>query len=399
MPHLIKAHDHADIRLWAELEEIESDALEQIKNVARLPIIHGHIAVMPDVHYGIGATVGTVIASRYAVIPAAVGVDIGCGMCAFQTNLKAEDLPDSLAPLRKAIEKRIPVGMNSHRNYEFGGTTYEKKIEKHLRDVERVCEGRFGGKEGGKSGKQIGTLGGGNHFIELCLDGDKQVWLMLHSGSRNIGNEIAKIHIGKAKKLSKKKGIDLPDHDLAWFEDGTPEFESYVEDVFWAQEYARYNREVMAELIFKTLRDKFFPQLAIQGKVVNCHHNYIARETYNNEELLVTRKGAVRAGTEDWAIIPGSMGARSFIVTGKGNPESFSSCSHGAGRAMSRNKARKVFSKEDLVRATEGVECRKDLGVLDEIPGAYKNIDQVIQQQSDLIEVRYTLKQILCVKG
>ncbi|MBK8726300.1 MAG: RtcB family protein [Holophagaceae bacterium] len=378
----------APIKMWTPVHEVESQALTQLKNIAALPWVFKHVAVMPDVHFGKGATVGSVIAMKDAVAPAAVGVDIGCGMAALKTNLMASDLPESLKALRLGIERAIPVGFNQHRDPL-------NILERHplwdeFEDLDDRVQNLFG-----KARRQAGTLGGGNHFIEVCLDQGQGVWIMLHSGSRNIGNELAKIHIEVARKLTHNQG--LPDRDLAVFLKGTKEMAAYRRDLFWAQRYAFLNREAMLDLM-KVVMKAHFPEVAFEAPIL-CHHNYVSEEVHFGEEVLVTRKGAIRAGRGEWGIIPGSMGARSFIVQGKGNPESFESASHGAGRKMSRNAAKKHFSVEDLARQTEGVECRKDGGVLDEIPGCYKDIEQVMRNQADLVEIRFELKQVLCVKG
>ncbi|MEM7136643.1 MAG: RtcB family protein [Myxococcota bacterium] len=376
------------VRLWTQANEVESSALDQLKNIAALPWVFKHVAVMPDVHFGKGATVGSVIAMKDAVSPAAVGVDIGCGMAAVRTNLTSHDLPESLALLRHRVEKAIPVGFNQHDRV----AKYAEKLPlwKGFHDLTDKVQDRLG-----KARKQMGTLGGGNHFIELCVDTDDQVWLMLHSGSRNIGKTLAEIHIGRAKKLS--HNAELPDPDLAVFLAGTREMEDYRRDLFWAQRYAKHNREVMLRL-YQDVLLKLFPKAKFD-KAVACHHNYVSEEFHFGEEVLVTRKGAISARSGEMGIIPGSMGTRSYIVRGLGNPESFRSASHGAGRRMSRGKAKRSFSLEDLKTQTEGVECRKDRTVIDEIPGAYKDIDQVMANQRDLVEVVAQLKQVMCVKG
>jgi len=376
------------IRLWTTVEEVESGALDQLRNVAALPWVFKHVAVMPDVHYGKGATVGSVIAMKNAVAPAAVGVDIGCGMAAVETTLTASDLPDSLALLRHRIEQAIPVGFAGHDSVcKYAEKQRLWKEFHHLTDkVQDLL---------GKARKQMGTLGGGNHFIELCLDDAQRVWLMLHSGSRNIGKTLAEIHIGRAKKLA--HNAKLPDRDLAVFLAGTPEMDEYRRDLFWAQRYARANRKVMLRL-YQDVVAKLFPQARF-AEPITCHHNYVAEEVHFGEEVLVTRKGAISARAGEMGIIPGSMGTRSYIVRGLGNPESFHSASHGAGRRMSRGAAKRHFSVDDLRAQTSGVECRKDHAVLDEIPGAYKDIEQVMKNQSDLVEVVAELKQVLCVKG
>jgi tRNA-splicing ligase RtcB len=383
------------VKLWAPIHEVDSMALDQLQLVAQLPWVFHHVAVMPDVHAGKGCTVGSVIAMKDAVAPAAVGVDIGCGMGAIRTSLKASDLPDDLKPLRLAIEANIPVGFNSHEDGGFKGSNHATLVKtgklfdrfKDLIQGDRV--------DFAKAKKQLGTLGGGNHFIEVCLDTDDTVWLMLHSGSRNIGKELAEIHIEIAQELAHNERI--PDRDMAVFLSGTPEMKAYRHDLFWAQEYAFLNRLVMFERLLKVVEDVVGP--FTNDAPILCHHNYVAEELHFGEQVFVTRKGAINAGAGQLGIIPGSMGAKSFIVRGLGNPESFESASHGAGRKMSRGKAKKNFTLDDLATQTAGVECRKDQGVLDEIPGAYKDIDQVMANQADLVEIVHTLKQVLCVKG
>jgi tRNA-splicing ligase RtcB (3'-phosphate/5'-hydroxy nucleic acid ligase) len=395
MPSITIKGDRVPIRLWAPAHEVESEALRQLKAVASLPWVAHHVAVMPDVHVGKGATVGSVIALRGAVAPAAVGVDIGCGMAAVETSLRAQDLPDDLKELRLAIEDAIPVGRESHASAAWEVASPE------LAARGAALMGRFAELEpkvqsfAGRASVQLGTLGGGNHFIEVCLDTDDAVWLMLHSGSRYIGAALAERHMERARKLFHNQS--LPDPDLAVFLAGTPLFDAYRRDLYWAQEYAALNRAVMLERLKDVVR-AFFRRVTF-GKPVSCHHNYVAEERHFDEELLVTRKGAIRAGAGELGIIPGSMGTKSYIVRGKGNPLSFESASHGAGRRMSRARAKKTFSLADFQRQTEGVECRKDAGVIDEAPKAYKNIDQVMEQQSDLVEIVAELKQVVCVKG
>jgi len=377
-----------DVRIWAPLHEVESSALTQLRNVASLPWCFHHVAAMPDVHYGKGATVGSVIALKNAVSPAAVGVDIGCGMMAVKTNLSAEDLPDSLKTLRHSIERGIPVGFNRHKEPVkgvdrlnlWGRFKHLDKKVKSLRDTALV---------------QCGTLGGGNHFIELCLDEAGTVWLMLHSGSRRIGMQLAEIHIKIAKKLA--HNANLPDPDLAVFLAGTPAMNDYRRDLYWAQEYALENRKTMMR-IYKEQMLRAFPHIKFD-KPIQCHHNYVSEEVHYGEQVFVTRKGAIKAGNGDLGIIPGSMGASSYIVRGLGNPESFESASHGAGRRMSRGEAKRTFTVDDLKEQTKGVECRKDRSVVDEIPSAYKDIDQVMENQKDLVEVVAKLKQVMCIKG
>ncbi|MFE0045769.1 RtcB family protein [Streptomyces albireticuli] len=385
------------IRMWADPATVEGVAMQQLRNVSTLPWIQG-LAVMPDVHFGKGATVGSVIAMRGAVCPAAVGVDIGCGMSAVRTSLTAGDLPGDLSRLRSKIEEAIPVGFSMH----------DDPVDpRRLYGLPTAGWDDFWGRFDGvaeavkfrhsRALKQMGTLGSGNHFCEVCIDGQGSVWLMLHSGSRNIGKELAEYHIGEARKLSHNQG--LVDRDLAVFIADTPQMAAYRHDLFWAQEYARHNREIMMALFQDVVRKEFKKAKPTFEQVISCHHNYVAEERYEGVDLLVTRKGAIRAGSGEFGIIPGSMGTGSYIVKGLGNTASFNSASHGAGRRMSRNKAKKLFSERDLVEQTQGVECRKDRGVVDEIPAAYKPIEQVMEQQRDLVEVVAKLKQVVCVKG
>ncbi len=377
---------------WAN-HDLGHEETQMAKNVASLPFVFKHVALMPDVHLGKGALVGSVIATKDAVIPAAVGVDIGCGMAAIKTPFVAEQLEGKLKKIRLDIEAAIPLGFNQNKEVEkdtsnWQGWTHFKDLHRGVQDVQ------------GKAMKQLGSLGGGNHFIEVCLDTEDAVWLMLHSGSRNIGNRLAQCHISTAKELAKLAGNRLPDPDLAYFIAGTPEFAAYWRDLQWAQNYARYNRDVMMARFKRIVEKHLAGGKPIKPLLeVNCHHNYAEKEVHFGEDVYVTRKGAVRAREQDYGIIPGSMGAKSFIVKGKGNHASYCSCSHGAGRLMSRRKAKKQFSLDDLVTQTQGIECRKDGGVLDEIPGAYKPIDEVMNNQADLVEVVATLKQVVCVKG
>jgi len=376
--------------------EIEPEARLQLVNVSRLPIVHHHVAAMPDVHLGIGATVGSVIPTLRAIIPAAVGVDIGCGMMAARLSLTGNDLSEKeLRKLFDGISRHVPVGFAQHANARDGAKRFRKDLSKILEKNPGIDK-----RKGKKSSwaHQIGTLGGGNHFIEVCLDEADRVWVMLHSGSRGIGNAIGTYFIELAKKDAQKNNLALPDRDLAYFPEGAQHFDDYVEAVGWAQDYARANREEMMDLVLETMR-RHLPAFEVTGAAVNCHHNYVERETHYGEQVWLTRKGAIRARDGELGIIPGSMGARSYIVRGKGAAESFHSCAHGAGRRMSRNAARRAFTVSDLEKQTEGVVCRKDHGVLDEIPGAYKSIDEVMANQSDLVEVVHTLKQVLCVKG
>lgn len=385
------------IRMWTDPASVEEGALQQLRNVAGLPWIKG-LAVMPDVHYGKGATVGSVIAMRGAVCPAAVGVDIGCGMSAVKTSLTANDLPGDLSRLRSKIEQAIPVGRGLHADpvdpgalHGFGAGGWDDFWGR----FEGVAEAVRFRRE--RAGRQMGTLGSGNHMIEVCLDTDGSVWLMLHSGSRNIGKELAEHHIGVAQKLPHNQG--LVDRDLAVFVSDTPQMAAYRSDLYWAQEYAKYNRSIMMALLKDVIRKEFKKARPAFDTEISCHHNYVAEERYDGMDLLVTRKGAIRAGAGEFGIIPGSMGTSSYIVKGLGNEKAFNSASHGAGRRMSRTAAKRRFTVRDLEEQTRGVECRKDTGVIDEIPGAYKNIDQVMAQQRDLVEVVAKLKQFICVKG
>ncbi|MEU8551134.1 RtcB family protein [Streptomyces roseoverticillatus] len=385
------------IRMWTDPATVEDVAMQQLRNVSTLPWIKG-LAVMPDVHFGKGATVGSVIAMQGAVCPAAVGVDIGCGMSAVKTSLTANDLPGDLSRLRSKIEEAIPVGFSMH----------DDPVDpRRLHGLPTAGWDDFWGRFDGvaeavkfrqsRALKQMGSLGGGNHFIEFCLDESGSVWLMLHSGSRNIGKELAEFHIGEARKLSHNQ--NLVDRDLAVFIADTPQMAAYRHDLFWAQEYARHNREIMMALFKDVVRKEFKKAKPLFEQTISCHHNYVSEERYEGVDLLVTRKGAIRAGGGEYGIIPGSMGTGSYIVRGLGNEDSFNSASHGAGRRMSRNQAKKRFSERDLADQTRGVECRKDRGVVDEIPAAYKPIEQVMEQQRDLVEVVAKLKQIVCVKG
>jgi len=385
------------VRVWTD--DVEAEALKQLVNVSRLPFVFRHVAAMPDVHAGIGATVGSVIPTRGAIIPAAVGVDIGCGMGAVRLSLTASDLPDRLARVRGAIENAVPVGFDQHDARDALGhaakpfaRALDRIADKHpkLATMQKNFDETWV--------RQLGTLGGGNHFIEVCLDEEDRIWVMLHSGSRGIGNAIGRYFIERAREHCLKRDVRLPDRDLAWFDEGTPLFDDYVEAVGWAQDYAAANRREMMALVLEAL-GRVLPPFAATEEAINCHHNYVERERHFGESVLVTRKGAIRAGAGELGIIPGSMGAKSYIVRGRGDAESFSSCSHGAGRRMSRTEAKRRFSRADLEHQTAGVECRKDAGVIDEIPGAYKSIDEVMANQTDLVEVVHTLKQVVCVKG
>jgi tRNA-splicing ligase RtcB len=383
------------IRLWAPAHEVDSRVIAQLKNVAALPWVAHHVAVMPDVHAGRGATVGSVIAMRGAVAPAAVGVDIGCGMAAVETSLTSDDLPDDLRRLRADIEKAIPVGRAAHREAAWESADHELRAAGAALMEGYRARAAPVHRLGNKVACQLGSLGGGNHFIEVCLDSADKVWLMLHSGSRGIGAALAEHHMEAAQRLNHNQALE--DRELAVFLAGTPAFDAYRRDLFWAQDYARLNRELMLHLLVRVMK-RLWPRMSMQP-AISCHHTYVAEEVHFGDELLVTRKGAIRAGAGELGIIPGSMGARSFIVRGLGNPASFQSASHGAGRRMSRTEARRRFTISDLRDQTEGVECRKDHGVIDEAPKAYKDIDKVMEQQRDLVEVVAELKQVLCVKG
>lgn len=380
-------------------DDIDDASIQQLGNMAQLPFIHSHIAAMPDVHVGIGATVGSVIPMRGAIVPAAVGVDIGCGMNAVRLSLKANDLPDNLYKLRAAIEKSVPVGFEEHNEPSVQAATVNN-MAAHLKSITDKHPGIMKMQRNFQNtwGRQLGTLGGGNHFIELCLDEQDDVWVMLHSGSRGIGNKIGQYFIEKAKKDMGKALGNLPDKDLAYFTEGTQYFEDYVEAVGWAQDYAMLNRREMMRLVLEALQ-KHLPKFTTTQEAINCHHNYVQQEQHFGQEVYVTRKGAISAQLGQLGIIPGSMGAKSYIVRGLGNPQSFCSCSHGAGRRMSRTEAKRRFNALDLEQQTQGIECRKDKGVVDEIPAAYKDIDTVMQHQTDLVEVVHTLRQIICIKG
>ncbi len=367
------------IKIWTQLETVEPEALQQLRNIAKLPYIFHHVAVMPDVHLGKGATVGSVIASKGAISPAAVGVDIGCGMLAVPLHRSIESLGE-LHEVRAKIENAVPVAHNGHR---FG-------VELNFLPVpsDRVKSVAL------KAHFQMGTLGGGNHFIEICDGGNGEAWLMLHSGSRNVGKETAELHIRKAKRLMEIWQIELADPDLAYLAQGVPEFDEYIADLDWCQAYAFANRQAILNNILLALDLE-----VMKHDIINCHHNYVSTENHFGQNVLITRKGAVRARVGDMGIIPGSMGQKSYIVKGLGNPDSFCSCSHGAGRKHSRSSAKKLFTLADLAAQTSGVECRKDADVIDEIPGAYKDLDQVMENQKDLVSIERTLKAVLCVKG
>ncbi len=401
----IAATTGVGIKAWTRGVLLDDRAKQQLVNVAKLPFVFGWVAAMPDVHWGIGATIGSVIPTKGAIIPAAVGVDIGCGMMAVQTSLNARDLPDNLHKLRTEIERTVPHGRTNNggpgdrgawanipgRNEDVWGTLkprYDALLEQHPK-LNR-----------GNHSNHLGTLGTGNHFVEVCLDETETVWFMLHSGSRGAGNRIGSYFIELAKQDMRKLFVNLPDEDLAYFPEGTEHFNDYFQAVGWAQDYARANRDLLMLQVVDAVRNSGeVPPFNAEVQAINCHHNYVTGETHYGEDVLVTRKGAVRAREGDLGIIPGSMGARSYIVRGKGNPESFHSCSHGAGRAMSRNEAKKRFTVDDHIRMTEGVECRKDKDVIDETPAAYKPIEAVMAAQADLVDIVHTLRQVVCVKG
>jgi tRNA-splicing ligase RtcB (3'-phosphate/5'-hydroxy nucleic acid ligase) len=401
---VIAEQGRVPIKCWTDGVELEESAKQQLRNVAALPFIHHHVAVMPDVHWGMGATVGSVLPTIGAIVPAAVGVDLGCGMMAMRTTLRADQLPDNLAAIRQGIERAIPVGgPGEHGSWkEKGRNGPPASVATAWREMKAGYEAIVQGhpKIGrGLTAEQLGTLGTGNHFIEVCLDEADRVWVMLHSGSRGVGNRIGTYFIERAKEQMRRHFITLPDKNLAYFVEGGDEFNKYVEAIGWAQRFALMNRELMMDRALAVLRDALGIPFTLDGQAVNCHHNYVAKEHHHGANVWITRKGAVRARQGDLGIIPGSMGARSFVVRGKGNPESFHSCSHGAGRRMSRGEARRRFTVEDHAKATAGVECRKDAAVIDETPMAYKDINAVIAAQRDLIEVVHTLRQVVCVKG
>lgn len=380
----------AEVLSWVT-HGLDHQEESMLRNVSRLPCLYKHVALMPDAHLGKGSMVGSVIATKEAVIPATVGVDIGCGMMAVKTPFKSGILDRKMAEFRHEIERAIPVGFNAYKESvdeasRWHGWEAFDDLHSGVQDRKR------------KAMVQLGTLGGGNHFIEVCLDTEDNVWLMLHSGSRNIGKELAERHIATAKSLHRLN--ELPSPDLAYFIQGTDEFKAYWHDLDWAQKYAMKNREIMMNRLLKSFNRMFNNQTAFRPEItVNCHHNYVAQEEHFGEKVYVTRKGAINAEDGRYGIIPGSMGAKSFIIKGRGNPESFNSCSHGAGRKMSRTKAKAKYTIDDLKKQTEGVECRKDKGVVDEIPGAYKDIEEVMRAQHDLVEVVAELKQVICVKG
>ena len=399
---VMQTQNGVPIKSWTHGVPFEEEARQQLRNIAQLPFIHGWVAAMPDVHLGKGATIGSVIPTLGAVIPAAVGVDIGCGMMAVQTSLRAEQLPDSLAGLRSAIETAVPHGRNPGRRDKGAWTNPPDDVTQEWRrlqaDFETMCEKH---PKIGQSNNyhHLSTLGTGNHFIEIGVDEQDQVWAMLHSGSRGVGNRIGSYFIELAKKDMQRWFVNLPDQDLAYFPEGAEHFADYVFAVGWAQDYAKTNRQLMMQRVLKALGEAIGLPISCETAAVNCHHNYVQRERHHGKEVWLTRKGAVSAREGELGIIPGSMGACSYIVRGLGNRDSFQSCSHGAGRTMSRNEARKRFSLDDHAKATDGVECRKDAGVIDETPAAYKPIDAVMEAQKDLVEIVHRLKQVVCVKG
>lgn len=404
---VIKPDNGVPVKAWTHGVPLEKEAEKQLINAAQMPFIHSHIAVMPDVHWGLGATIGSVIPTTKAIIPAAVGVDIGCGMMAVQTSLKATDLPDNLKEIRANIEKAVPHGRTHHGGRGDRGAWMDvpapqlnawKELAPGLESI--VEKNPKVMRKRSNNVNHLGTLGTGNHFIEVCLDEADQVWFMLHSGSRGIGNRIGTYFIELAKEDMRRWHINLPDINLAYLPEGSDHFDAYVEAVEWAQKFAMTNRELMMQAVIGAVQSaEGVPPFEANVQAVNCHHNYVARENHFGKNVMVTRKGAVRARLGDMGIIPGSMGAKSYIVRGLGNKDSFDSCSHGAGRTMSRAEAKRRFTIDDHIKATEGVECRKDKDVIDETPAAYKDIDAVMEAQKDLVEIAHTLRQIVCVKG
>ena len=386
-------------RFFLPEEQIEPQALQQVYNISKLDVLAGPIAIMPDCHYGKGAVVGSVVPTKSAILPAALGVDLSCGMVAAKLNITASDLPESLAAVRYAIEDRVPTGFSMHSG---SGRSKETRalINRLAREFKTLSIAtKIPTTSVDKIEGQLGSLGSGNHFVEVCVDTDNSVWLMLHSGSRNIGKTIAEVTIARAKELFADEIKGLPDKDLVWLPENTEIFQEYTEALAWVGQYAAANRQLMFYAVLSALQAEISPNIRANGVLVNCHHNYASLEEHNGEKLWITRKGAVSARKGEMGIIPGSMGTRSYIVRGKGNEEAYSSCSHGAGRRLSRGAAKRAFTVDDLAVQTTGVECRKDEGVLDEIPGAYKDIDTVMENQKDLVEIVATLKAVLCVKG
>lgn len=404
---VMNVEDGRHVKMWTRGVPVEDSAKQQLSNTAKMPFIYKHIAVMPDVHLGKGSTIGSVVPTLGAVIPAAVGVDIGCGMMAAKTTLRAEDLPDSLGKLRSAIERAIPHGMSpktrGFRGRDEGSwqnppSAVDAAWGQLKDEFDAICL-KTPKLKNTNNYRHLGTLGSGNHFVEVCLDEQGAVWFMLHSGSRGVGNAIGTYFIELAKQDMRRHFINLPDQDLAYLSEGTQHYDDYIEAVSWAQRFARTNREVMMQNLIAAVRTVITKPFETHVEAVNCHHNYVQKESHFGKDVLITRKGAVSARPGELGIIPGSMGAKSFIVRGKGNPDSFNSCSHGAGRTMSRTEAKRRYTLADQVKATEGVECRKDVNVIDEIPMAYKDIDAVMHAQRDLVDVVHILKQVVCVKG
>lgn len=401
---LLTSDQGVPVKLWTKGVPVQAAARQQLLNTAQMPFIYRHLAVMPDVHLGKGSTIGSVIPTRGAIIPAAVGVDLGCGMMAVRTSLAASDLPDSLRNIRRAIEKAVPHGRTVGRgkrdigSWQHTPTAVDRAWSMLLPGFRAITE-KYPNLERTNNHNHLGTLGTGNHFVELCLDEADRVWVMLHSGSRGVGNAIGTRFIELAKEDMRKHQRNLPDEDLAYFKEGSAFFDDYVQAVEWAQEYARINREIMMDHTLAALAEEIETPFTSVQEAINCHHNYVQQEEHFGQQVWITRKGAVSARRGQLGIIPGSMGAKSFIVRGLGNPDSFHSCSHGAGRIMSRNQAKKIFTLEDHRQATAHVECRKDATVLDETPGAYKDIEAVMAAQSDLVEIVHTLRQVVCVKG
>ncbi len=402
---VINVEGGVPIKAWTKGVPFEKDAEDQLRNVARLPFLFKWVAAMPDVHAGVGATIGSVIPTRGAVIPSAVGVDIGCGMMAVRTSLKAGALPKDLLPLRQAIEKGVPHGRTHNGGPGDRGAWHDipapvAEAWNGLKDRYAALVSKYPRRDRGNDVNHLGTLGTGNHFIEVCLDEAENVWFMLHSGSRGVGNRIGAFFIDRAKEEMDRWFIRLPDRDLAYFPEGTDRFEDYVRAAGWAQDFAAANRDLMMRAVVVAARAvPGIPPFESGLEAVNCHHNYLERENHFRQNVIVTRKGAIRARAGEMGIIPGSMGARSYIVRGKGSEESFTSCSHGAGRAMSRSAAKRKYTVADHAAATAGIECRKDAEVIDEMPLAYKSIDAVMEAQGDLVEVVHTLRQVACVKG